>query len=301
MLASLVVFLLLPKLSLAALELFPSGTTSIYPFAINIPTHNNSSTPLPVLLFLHGSGARGTQDELREKITYDGVGWLLSKFNSGNKTAGAQQIVAEDYLTILPLLPATDDAWDSQAVLSVLDAVTEMSTTNSKFSIEQSRVTLAGYSIGSYGAWYTVFNSSYPTRFSSIVAFGGSSNFTNTQLEAIVHPPQNVSTLSIYAAGGSLDEKQPGSAPLETISELDKLANPGLGRNWTAVELEGMNHKLMSQEAWFDMGWLEFVKEQHIGGRNDSEVVIAGNDNGPSQSAGDETSGSSRGRRIGWW
>ena len=133
------------------------------------------------------------------------------------------------------------------------------------------------------------------------MAFGGSSGFTDAQLGTIVAPPQNVSTLSIYAAGGSLDEKQPGSAPRETILKLDQLANPGLTRNWTAVELEGMDHKLMSQEAWLELGWLEFVKEQRIGGRNDSETVTAGNDNRPSPSGGDSTSGARRGKSIGWW
>ncbi|GAA5904687.1 uncharacterized protein JCM6883_003870 [Sporobolomyces salmoneus] len=244
----------------AALELHPS-TSASYPFSIHLPlnsTNNNTrnSTAPPAIVSLHGSGSRGTADEVGDKTRWDGVGWLISQFESGNRT-GAQQIVAEEYLTILPLLPESTDAWDSQGVISVLNAVAELARNDTKYAFDTSRVTLAGYSIGAYGAWYTAFNYSYPTPFSSIVAFGGSSGLTKSRLSTLVDPPQNVSTLSIYAAGGSIDEKQPGSAPKETLSQLDKLADPGLSRNWTAVELEGMNHKTMSQQAWFDMGWIE--------------------------------------------
>lgn len=157
------------------------------------------------------------------------------------------------------------------------------------------------YRQGSYGAWYTAFNSSYPTRFSSIVAFGGSSGFSTTQLSSLVAPPRNVSALSIYAAGGSIDEKQPGSAPRETLAQLDELANPRMTRNWTAVELEGLNHKLMSQDAWYDMGWVEWVRLQQQGGRDDLEDAAAAQDNSTTTSSQDMTSRACSNRRFGWW
>lgn len=82
-------------IAFAALELHPN-TSSIYPFAIHLPL-NKTSLPPPVLLFLHGSGSKGGVEDLGDKTRWDGVGWLLSQFDGGNKT-GAQAIVAGDYL-----------------------------------------------------------------------------------------------------------------------------------------------------------------------------------------------------------
>jgi predicted peptidase len=99
----LIALSVLPASVFAALELFPTTATSTYPFALHLPLNNNndnsarSNPTSPALIFLHGSGARGTADELREKASYDGVGWLISQFDSGNKS-GSQQVVAEEYL-----------------------------------------------------------------------------------------------------------------------------------------------------------------------------------------------------------
>lgn len=85
---------LLP-IAYAALELRPN-TSSTYPFAVHLPL-NITSSPPPLLLFLHGSGSKGGVEDLGDKTRWDGVGWLISQFDSGNKT-GAQAIVAENYL-----------------------------------------------------------------------------------------------------------------------------------------------------------------------------------------------------------
>lgn len=85
---------LLP-IAYAALELRPN-TSSTYPFAVHLPLDITTSPP-PVILFLHGSGSKGGVEDLADKTRWDGVGWLISQFDSGNKT-GAQAIVAEEYL-----------------------------------------------------------------------------------------------------------------------------------------------------------------------------------------------------------
>ncbi|GAA6019945.1 hypothetical protein JCM11491_006715 [Sporobolomyces phaffii] len=304
---------LVPVVALAALELHPDAPGSTYPFALHLPTSNSNSnsnsSPPPAILFLHGSGARGTADEVATKATYDGVGWLLSQYDAGNQT-GAQRVVATDYL----------DAWDSTAVLSVLDAVTQLGSNDSRYAFDPSRVTLAGYSIGAYGAWYTQFNSSYPTRFAAVVAFGGASGLTDAQLATVVPPSprrandeSEYSAVSIYACGGALDEKQPGADPAATVARIDNLARDGApGRrrgNWTAVELAGMDHKLMSQDAWYDLAVWEWLSLQRQGGPTEAYPDATtgrgadnNNNNGTTTSGSRMTSTASTNRRPGlWW
>ena len=59
---------------------------------------------LPAMLFLHGNGSNADESQLANHVTWDGMGLLEALYESGNQS-GAQAILCEEYLTILPLLP----------------------------------------------------------------------------------------------------------------------------------------------------------------------------------------------------
>lgn len=100
MLQQLARVLLLAVASRAALVLYPTSAT--LPFAVNVPTL--AQPPYATILFLHGNGTNAGPSDLANHATWDGMGWLIGQYNSGNHT-GAERIIVEEYLTILPLVP----------------------------------------------------------------------------------------------------------------------------------------------------------------------------------------------------
>ncbi|GAA5908973.1 hypothetical protein JCM6882_004959 [Rhodosporidiobolus microsporus] len=238
--------------ALAALELFPSGAD--YPFAVHLPLAPTSSPP-PAILFLHGSGSRGGEDALESQTLWDGVGWLVAQAEGNNP--GAQQIVAEQYL----------DDWDPASVLSVLNATTDLASTNSSFAFNASQ--------GSFAVWNTFFTIGYPTPFAALLPCAGTATYSSAQLTNLVSPPSGSSPVSVLGLSSSDDEKQP---PENTESAIEALsaaaAQAGTSGNWTTRTVSGFDHKAMSQDAWLDeeMWWWVGNQTQQTGGE---EILVS--------------------------
>ncbi|KAL8290015.1 hypothetical protein RQP46_002954 [Phenoliferia psychrophenolica] len=198
------------------------------------------------MLFLHGNGSNGAVSELGSKTLWDGMGLLISLYNGGNHT-GAQQVLAEEYLTILPLLPLGVREWDTSQVLEVLNAAAKT------YELDASRILISGYSVGAFGAFDTAFAS--PTTFAALIPSASGSGFNDSQLSSLVDTTPPMSVYVMYAAG---DEKQPASDIAATVTQLEAL--PGASKaNITGEEFQG-NHHLMtstpfeSPELWT---WIE--------------------------------------------
>lgn len=108
---------------------------------------------LPVVLFLHGSGERGSDGG---KQTEAGLGTYLREH-------------AADFpaLVVLPQVPV-DEEWsgrNNQVALAALDA------TMNEFNADPERQYLTGMSMGGYGSWNIAL--AQPTRFAAIVPVCG--------------------------------------------------------------------------------------------------------------------------------
>lgn len=123
------------------------GTTQIW-----VPASYDASRKWPAILFLHGSGERGSDGV---KQTTVGLGRALSEGK-----VDAQAIV------IFPQCPA-EQRWVSapQIAIAALDAA------ECEFSIDKRRVALTGMSMGGAGAWLLAAN--YPTRWSALAPVCG--------------------------------------------------------------------------------------------------------------------------------
>lgn len=75
---------------------------SYYPYCVNIP--DGATEKMPAILFLSGSGARGDAKDAKSLSTYDGIGKLVSQYNSGNR-GDAQTIAATKFTSIIPVSP----------------------------------------------------------------------------------------------------------------------------------------------------------------------------------------------------
>lgn len=131
--------------------------------------------PLPVVLFLHGSGERG-RDGMKQ--TRAGIGPYLLEHAS---TFPA--------LVVLPQVPNHQE-WDglnNRIALAALDA------TLAEFSADPSRQYLTGMSMGGYGSWNIALSA--PDRFAAIVPVCG----------AVIAPREERQTLFVAAVANEAD------------------------------------------------------------------------------------------------
>ena len=118
------------------------GTTQIW-----LPENYDASRKWPAILFLHGSGERGSDGV---KQTTVGLGHALS-----------QGKVDPEAIVIFPQCPA-DRRWvnDPQIAIAALDAAER------EFAIDKRRVALTGMSMGGAGVW--LLAAKYPKRWSAV-------------------------------------------------------------------------------------------------------------------------------------
>jgi predicted peptidase len=109
----------------------------------------NKSRRWPLILFLHGSGERGTNV------------WQVARH-------GPPKIVRNKpdfpFIVVSPQCPA-GLRWDNDTVLALLDHVIE------KYRVDRTRVYLTGLSMGGYGTWSLGLE--HPERFAAIVPICG--------------------------------------------------------------------------------------------------------------------------------
>ena len=106
----------------------------------------------PLMLFLHGSGERGTN---------------LSKVSAHGPPKLAKLKQDLPFIVISPQCPA-GRRWDDETLLALLDDVI------ARHSVDTNRVYLTGLSMGGYGTWS--LGLSHPERFAAIAPICGGGN-----------------------------------------------------------------------------------------------------------------------------
>lgn len=154
----------------------PGGIETEVRFLLYLPADYSSKQRWPLLLFLHGSGERG--DDLER----------VSRFGPPRFLAGGIQLP----MVVVSPQCRSDDDWHNDQLLELLDYVEK------KFSIDPTRVYLAGYSMGGYGTWSLAAVA--PDRFAAIVPVSGGGNPSDGS---------KLSKLPIWAFHGAIDTVVP--------------------------------------------------------------------------------------------
>jgi predicted peptidase len=131
-------------------EISIGGLTSRY--RVYVPKDGTNAGGLPVMLYLHGSDERGTDNEGQLSGPAPSILGTPNRFN---------------FIIVFPQCPV-GRYWDKEMIPI---AMAELEQTVNEFNGDPSRLYLAGFSLGGYGVWTTA--ALYPTKFAAIVPMSG--------------------------------------------------------------------------------------------------------------------------------
>ena len=127
------------------------------PFRYFVPPGYDGATAYPLILFLHGAGERGSDNEAQLNNNANGAMRLL---DDGN-------LALQPVFMIAPQCP-TDGWWSGGTLLSAIGLVDQVAAT---YNIDPDRVYVTGLSMGGMGTWSAV--TAEPDRFAAAVPMSG--------------------------------------------------------------------------------------------------------------------------------
>lgn len=162
----------------------------------------------PVILFLHGSGERGSDVQAVKK---HGPPAVVAKDPTGT--------VASEFIVISPQCPA-GRWWKPDELIALVDDV------SSRYGVDNDRVYLTGLSMGGFGTWDLASN--YPDRFAAIAPMCGGGN------TAMV---RRLKKLPIWIFHGAADH----TVPVERSDEMNA-ALKKIGADVQYTRYDGVDH-----------------------------------------------------------
>jgi predicted peptidase len=210
---SLLLSAMAQKDSTAFLKLRYVDGSDTLPYRLLKPRKVDSNTTYPLVIFLHGSGERGNDNEKNIKHIKDAF------TNNGNRMKYPCFVIApqcpekskwiEAYNTALSAKPAKP----MQQFIELLENILK------EYPIDKSKIYITGVSMGGYGTWDLIAR--YPEKFAAAVPIcGGGDEKTAPRIK---HIP-------IWAFHGSKDNTVP---PEKSRSMIKALQNAGGSPGYT--------------------------------------------------------------------
>lgn len=144
----------------------------------------------PLILFLHGSGERGTNV------------WLVAKHGPPKIDTTASNF---PFIVVSPQCPE-GQIWSNDLLLALLDDI------ESNYAVDPHRVYLTGLSMGGFGTWS--LGLSHPERFAAIAPICGGGDF----ITPLLADKSALATLPIWAFHGGKD-------PVVPVAESERMVN----------------------------------------------------------------------------
>ncbi|MCA1621647.1 MAG: prolyl oligopeptidase family serine peptidase [Acidobacteria bacterium] len=126
-------------------------------FRVYIPAGYDPAKKYPVILYLHGRGARGNDNE--KQIGGAHLGSVIQLFDMKHP---------ERYRSFIAVFPQTQSSWFGEPAEQAIKALDQ---TVAEFNGDPQRIYLAGLSLGGYGSWYLA--AKYPNKFAAVVPVSG--------------------------------------------------------------------------------------------------------------------------------
>lgn len=191
------------------------GEGKSLPYVVYVPKDYSADKQWPVVLFLHGSGERGTDGLKQSQV---GIGTAVRMF-------------PERYPAIM-VMPqcAPNERWSGTMANLALKALDQ---TMAEYRCDASRQYLTGLSMGGYGSW--LIASEHPTRFAAVVPICGGGKPEDAP---------KIKGLPIWAYHGDADNVVPPARSREMVDAIKAAGGtlvkytelPGVGHNsWDAA------------------------------------------------------------------
>lgn len=158
------------------LEFKDPATGAVMPYRLFVPDGYKRSRPYPLVVFLHGGGERGTDNEKTLTANQGGTVWAMPKEQARHPA--------------FVLVPQARDKWDGGFGLTrgpdnklsltrVFETADDIKTAHNLLmkvldeypNIDRKRLYVTGLSQGGFGAWN--WNVAYPRLFAAMVAIAG--------------------------------------------------------------------------------------------------------------------------------
>ena len=218
---------------------FPSRTVTVngvqYGYRVYVPPNRNPSEKLPVMLYLHGSNRRGTDNQSQLADLYENI----KGFPDNWKFIVVFPQCRENTFWAGPMM--------EQSLAALDQAVKE-------FGGDANRLFIAGYSMGGFGVWQSAIT--HPDKFAALVSVAGGVEpvgevsdedkaLLSPQVTAAALAPDThraygeaLKSLPIWIVHGSKDESVPVTESRKLVEGLKAAGNADVNY----VELEGVGH-----------------------------------------------------------
>ena len=225
-------------------------------YRVYVPAQRDPSVKLPVMLYLHGSGARGSEN--REQA------WAFA----------AATDPVRDKINFIVVLPQCQENsfWASKDMmeysLAALDAAV------AEFNGDPSRLYIAGFSLGGYGTWGIA--AAKPGMFAALMPVAGGivgerpieppdRDVVDPRVLAVLDAADPYEAVAIalrstpvWAFHGAKDESVPVDFTRKMVKALEKNGNKNV--KYTEYPEEG--HMIFAK-SFAESGFLEWLAEQH--------------------------------------
>lgn len=181
--------------------------------------YSKKGEPFPLILFLHGSGERGTNLEFVKK-------------HGPPKVAEAMKL---PFVVVSPQCPE-NVWWDVEGLKFLLDDIIK------KYNIDRARIYLTGLSMGGYATWEMAWK--YPEYFAAVAPVCGGGN---------KHRVCRMKDVPVWAFHGAKDDVVPLEVGREMVEALKKCGGDVEFTVYPAANHDSWTETYNSQELydWF--------------------------------------------------
>jgi predicted peptidase len=208
-----------------------------YRYRIYVPTNRDPNTRIPVMLYLHGSGARG-DDNIAQ---IDGFRWAIEPIK--NKV---------DFVAVIPQCQK-DSFWSSVDMSNY--ALAALDATVTEFGGDPQRLYLAGFSLGGYGTWQIA--AAHPGKFAALVPIAG-----GVVGERPIDPRDRA--VIIPKLGTMLDSPEPYQAVAKAIGQTPVWAFHGDADDAVPVDFSRRIVKALADAGNRNVKYTEYPNDGHM-------------------------------------
>lgn len=146
-----------------------AGGNPALPFRYFVPPGYDAAQAYPLILFLHGSGERGSNNESQLNNNANGAMRLL---DDGN-------LALQPVFMVAPQCPS-NGWWSGGTLETAISLIDQMAA---QYHIDPDRIYLTGLSMGGMGAWSGA--TAHPDRFAAVVPMSGSGSTAASTVQSV--------------------------------------------------------------------------------------------------------------------